>query len=165
MEFNRFKMFRLGFMLRATCSLACIFFFFFFLVTWVIFTDISQSSANKPAPSLKACLKSSYPVFEKKRSFLEVRSDVFKSRFPHDLPPPPPDKHKHTLFMCVIHESADVTALMIITMALFIYLQRWGKNEGGRGVEWVQCRPLPRAEREPGREREHGRWRVGERGE
>lgn len=28
----------------------------------------------------------------------------------------------------------------------------------------MQCRPLPRAEREPGREREHGRWRVGGKG-
>lgn len=89
LEFNRFKMFRLGFILGAARPLALQFFFlFFFLATWVIFTDISQSSTNKPAPSLKACLKSSYPVFEKKQSFLEVRSDVFKSRFPHATPPP-----------------------------------------------------------------------------
>lgn len=124
LEFKRFKRFRLGFILGAARSLVLQFFLFFFiLVTWVIYTDISQSSANKPAPSLKACLKSSYPVFEKKQSFLEVRSDVSKSRFPHESPPSP-DKHKHTVFMCVIHESADVTALMIIMMGVFIYLQR-----------------------------------------
>lgn len=84
------------------------------------FADISQvKRKRKQEPSFNAgVLKPPHPVVEKKQSFHEAKALTCLKASQVSAAPRPPR------FMCAIHESADVTILMIIMMAVFIYLQR-----------------------------------------
>lgn len=85
------------------------------------FADISQVKRKTKTGAIfqRGVLKPPHPVVEKKQSFHEAKALTCLKASQVSAGPPAPQR-----FMCAIHESADVTILMIIMMAVFIYLQR-----------------------------------------
>lgn len=83
----------------------------------VVFADITQSSANENRSHLSTRVEDRLVRWLKRNSHFTRRALTCLKASQVSAPRPP-------RFMCAIHESADVTIVMIIMMAVFIYLQR-----------------------------------------
>lgn len=132
------------------------------LVDWIIIffyfggklhasTAFSQTSRSRAQWKI-------HTILEKKQSFHRFCSDVFQSLACFHTSSP--TFHVCHTWECWRHEANDHYDGGVYLPADVSE----NKRNGTGWVEWVQCRPLPWAQREPGRERERGRWGVGKRG-